>query len=224
VTNRKFLAIRTMCALGSIAAMAALLTPAPALADDEPANRGLESIHQPIVERTDFVFDARTDGGSLPAFEQGRLIGWFDAMNLGYGDRVSIVDGDGANSAVRDSVASLVARYGLLLAGEAPATVGRSGGGQVRLVISRATASVPSCPSWGDRAETDFNNRTGYNYGCAINSNLARMVADPIDLVEGRTTRSDLRVATSSRAIRTYQEKTPTGAGDLKQESAGGAK
>ena len=54
------------------------------------------------------------------------------------------------------------------------------------------------------------------NFGCAINSNLAAMVANPDDLVRGQTSNSDLRTATSTRAIQTYHKKAPTGAGDLK--------
>ena len=211
---------RSSLAGTAVMALAMLFAPSVAEAKDKAISRQLESIHQPVVERTDFVFDARVENARLPMFEQGRLIGWFDAMSLGYGDRVSIADGESANRAVRETVANLVARYGLLLAGDAPANVGNVGTGRVRLVISRATAHVPGCPNWSDRSEIDYNNRTGSGYGCAVNSNLAMMVADPIDLVEGRSSRSDLRVATGNRAIRTYQDKPPTGAGELKQESA----
>ncbi len=48
------------------------------------------------------------------------------------------------------------------------------------------------------------------------------MIADPQDLVDGRTTTTDLRTATGSRAIQTYQSKAPTGAGGLQVMSAGG--
>jgi pilus assembly protein CpaD len=40
--------------------------------------------------------------------------------------------------------------------------------------------------------------------------------------VRGQSSDSDLRTATSNRAISTYREKAPTGAGDLKQLQAGG--
>jgi pilus assembly protein CpaD len=42
------------------------------------------------------------------------------------------------------------------------------------------------------------------------------MVANPDDLVRGQSSDSDLRTATSDRAISTYRNKTPTGSGDLK--------
>jgi pilus assembly protein CpaD len=47
------------------------------------------------------------------------------------------------------------------------------------------------------------------------------MIANPEDLVRGQTTDSDLRTATSNRAISTYREKAPTGSGDLKTLSGG---
>ena len=48
------------------------------------------------------------------------------------------------------------------------------------------------------------------------------MIANPEDLVRGQSGQSDLRTATSTRAIQVYQKKEPSGAGELKQESARG--
>jgi len=47
------------------------------------------------------------------------------------------------------------------------------------------------------------------------------MIANPEDLVRGQTTDSDLRTATSNRAISTYRDKLPTGSGDLKTITGG---
>lgn len=190
-----------------------LVAGTPALA--EPTNRGMESVNQPVVQRTDFVFDAMPDGYSgLTAAEQRRILDWFDAIRLGYGDRVAIAsDGLYGQSAVGQAIGDLVARYGLLLADTAPATAGEAPSGTVRIVVSRAVASVPGCPDWKDRFEADFQGGLSYNYGCATNGNLAAMIANPEDLVQGRETRSDLRTTTSSRAIKAYNSAQPTGAG-----------
>ncbi len=209
-------------ALGcGLAALAFVAMPAEAA----PANRSLDSIHQPVVSRTDFVFDTVADAsGHLSGAERARLLGWFQAIDIGFGDRVAIVDGNGYNaSALRDAVADEVAHYGLLIADDAPQTAGIPANGSVRIVISRATASVPSCPDWNDRSEPNLRGGLSRNYGCAAASNLAAMVADPQDLVEGRSTHSVLRTATSNRAIKAYSEQVPTGAGGaLKAESVGG--
>lgn len=195
----------------SIAASPAMARKAPV----EPANRGLESIRQPVVQRTDFTFDTVADGyGGLSGAEKRRMADWFDAIGLGYGDRVSVAnDGYYGRGGVNESVAALVARYGLLIAEDAPVTAGQPGPGAIRVVVSRATASVPGCPYWNDRAEADYTTGTPRNYGCATNGNLAAMIADPEDLVRGRETRSDLRTATSSRAIKAYRDAAPSGAG-----------
>ena len=59
------------------------------------------------------------------------------------------------------------------------------------------------------------------NYGCAVNSNLAQMVANPDDLVRGQEARgSDSRAVT--KAIKSYRDKSPTGNGELKSESTKG--
>jgi len=189
-------------------------TPATA----EPTNRGMESVNQPVVQRTDFVFDATPDGYSgLSEGEQHRILDWFDAIHLSYGDRVAIAD-DGlyGHSSVASAIGNLVGRYGLLLAGVAPRTAGEAPSGAVRIVVSRSIASVPDCPDWKDRSDSDFQGGLSYNYGCATNGNLAAMIANPEDLVQGRETRSDLRTATSSRAIKVYNDAAPTGAGGLK--------
>jgi pilus assembly protein CpaD len=45
----------------------------------QPTNRSLNSIHQPVVERTSYTLDINTlPGGGVPVSEQRRLAGWFD--------------------------------------------------------------------------------------------------------------------------------------------------
>ena len=46
-------------------------------------NRGLESVHQPVVDRADYALDLATSGGGLARGEQERLIGWFGKRFLG---------------------------------------------------------------------------------------------------------------------------------------------
>jgi pilus assembly protein CpaD len=42
-------------------------------------NRGLESVHQPVVSRSDYAIDLGVSGGALAAGEQQRLAGWMNA-------------------------------------------------------------------------------------------------------------------------------------------------
>jgi len=48
------------------------------------------------------------------------------------------------------------------------------------------------------------------------------MIADPQDLLEGKKGDSETVIATSNKAISTYRETAPTGAGGLQEAAAGG--
>ena len=53
-------------------------------------NRSLYSLNQPVVERTHYTLDVAAGPGGLPIPEQRRLAGWFEALDLDYGDRVAV--------------------------------------------------------------------------------------------------------------------------------------
>lgn len=202
----------------------ALLPLAACGGSDTSFNRGLQSVHQPVVSYTNYTYDVQVDGnGSLSPSEANRLEGWLGSIGIGYGDRISVAsDASYYGRGIRDGIANLVGRRGLLIEEDAAIAVGDAPQGSVRLIVRRASASVPGCPDWSDTAESNGVGSTSRNFGCGINANLAAMVANPEDLVRGQTTLSDLRTATSDRAIKTYREKIPTGSGDLKTITAGG--
>ena len=181
-------------------------------------NRTLYSVHQPVVERTNFTLDASAGGDGLAVSEQQRVSGWFEAMGLGYGDRVSL-DDPTANPALKDDLAALAGRHGLLVTEGSPVTAGYVEPGQARIVVTRSTASVPGCPDWSANNEANEYNATYPGYGCAVNGNLAAMVANPEDLISGQQGTGQTVVTTSTKAIRSYREKAPTGAGDLTEVS-----
>lgn len=185
-----------------------------------PTNTSLYSTKQPVVERTNFTLDVDTNRSGLSVSEQQRLNGWFETMELGYGDRVSVED-PANNPAVADAVNALAGRYGLIVNEVAPTTSGALAPGQARVVVTRSTASVPGCPDWAGKSDSNYLNATSPGYGCSVNSNLAAMVANPEDLLEGQTGTGETVVATGTRAIETYRETAPTGAGGL-QNAAGG--
>jgi pilus assembly protein CpaD len=189
-----------------------------------PTNRGLESTHQPVVERNSFVLDVSTEpGGGLSPTEAHRLAGWFGALALHYGDKLAVDDPTGSGL-TRASVEGVAARYGLLLGETAPVTPGYVSAGTARVVVSRVSASVPHCPDWG--GQSDFNplNATSTGYGCAVNGNLAAMVADKEHLIHGANGTGGTVVMSSTKAIDTYRTAAPSGAGGtaIKKESAGG--
>lgn len=177
-----------------------------------PTNKSLYSVKQPVVERTNFTLDVQTNRGGLPISEQQRVDGWFETMDLAYGDRVSIDDPTN-NPALRTAVGDLAGRYGLLVSEAAPTTTGFIEPGQARIVITRSSASVPGCPDWSAKSDMNYNNATSPGYGCAVNSNIAAMVADPQDLLEGKEGTGETVVATGTKAIDSYRNRAPSGAG-----------
>jgi pilus assembly protein CpaD len=168
-------------------------------------NRSLESLHQPVVEKTNYVLDVTTGPGGMALPEQKRLAGWFDAMNLKYGDRIYI-DDPLASPATRGAVEAVVGKYGMLLSDGAPVTQGYVNAGTARIIVVRSTASVPGCPDWRDNSDTNFANATSHGYGCAVNGNLAAMIADPQHLIKGATGSGQTVVMTSDKAIDAYRE------------------
>ena len=163
------------------------------------ANPTLYSANQPGVSRTNYVFDVRSGYGGLSPDERQRLDGWFASLDLRYGDRLYV---DAADPQLRAEVAALAARYGIVAsAGPSPVV---SGGGASRVVLARSEASVPGCPIWEDE-QVGAPERTSTNYGCATHSNLARMIADPNDLVLGQTPNDVTDSTQSSRTVNAYR-------------------
>ena len=183
------------------------------------ANRSLESVRQPVVSTSQHVFDLTTYGGEISPAELARLGEWADAIGLRYGDQIILEDGSlygssGALAAIRTELSKRGASINAVVS-NASSTIGS---GMMRLRVSRSTAHVPNCPDWSSRYTADPYNSTSSNYGCATNGNLAAMVANPNDLVQGQSA-TDEHTQHGVRAITTYRKKALTGAGELKQNT-----
>jgi pilus assembly protein CpaD len=220
--NAMLPSIRRLC-IGA-ATLCLIVTGAPLEAKQKPLNRGVESVHQPVVTRTDYVLDvAATSNGLVPG-ETDRLAGWFDGLNLGYGDTITIDDPMGWRGAgARDAVGAVVSRYGMLVSHEpAPVTAGHPAPGTLRVVVSHAVARVDGCPDWSHSGDIEVASANMSNYGCSAASNLAAMIANPQDLVEGRSSGQSSDAMISVRAIKAYRDATVTGGGGtaVKQESS----
>jgi pilus assembly protein CpaD len=185
-------------------------------------NRGVESVHQPIVGRANYALDLATSGSALAEGEAARLGGWLASMKLGYGDRLSIDDGGAFNAGVRDDIAQHAARYGVLVSDAAPVTVGAVAPGTARVVVTRSRAEVPGCPDYSRVSQPNFDAHSSSNFGCGVNSSLAAMVANPDDLVRGQDGSAVSDTVSGTKAINTYRAAKPTGEGGLKSESTGG--
>ena len=186
---------------------------------DQP-DQGTASVNVPVVTAASFTFDAAAPGGTLAPGERERLHGFFQSLNVGYGDSI-YVDGSPTDS-VRAQIAQVAGRYGLLVQPGAPITAGDIAPDAVRVVVNRRRAEVPNCPNYSVPSQPNFDNRSMSNFGCAVNSNYAAMVADPVDLIHGREGDSVVDSATSTKAIEMYRKAAPTGAKKLENVSTKG--
>lgn len=187
-------------------------------------NRGVESVHQPMVDRADYALDLGIAGDRLAPGEAQRLTGWLTGLRLSYGDRVAIDDPVSGAPGAHDEVAGVVARFGLLLAPQPPISTTSVGSGTVRVVVSRMQAFVPGCSDWSRDSSIDYEQHTSSNYGCAVNVNLAAMVASPQDLIQGAGADAGADPAVVYKTIESFRKAAPSGAGGtaVKAESAGG--
>ncbi len=114
--------------------------------------------------------------------------------------------------AYRD-VASVIGRYGLLLGQASPITRRPVAPATIRVVVTRARASVPGCPDLRSDTALDWEGKTSSNQGCAINRNLAAMVANPTDLVQGVPGAATSDTETGTRGVKALRAAPPTGRG-----------
>jgi pilus assembly protein CpaD len=180
-------------------------------------DRGVESVNQPVLAHETFVFDAAAPAGVLGPEELGRLDGWFRSLDLAYGDSI-YVDGAYAEG-VRAQVGQLAGRYGMMVLPAAPVTAGAIAPGSVRVVVTRTRAEVPDCPNWSRAAQPNFHNRSMSNFGCAVNGNLAAMVANPEDLFHGQEVGATADTITATKAVDMYRATPPSGSKGLQDVS-----
>lgn len=171
------------------------------VANDQP-DRGVSSVNETVVGRNNYVFDAAAPDGILAPSEATRLDSWFQTLRLKYGDTVYV---DGTSGAARADVERIANNYGMMVASGAPMTTGAVAPGAVRVIVSRTEAFVPGCPNWDRPASPNYSNRAMPNYGCAVNSNLAAMVANPTDLVHGRAGSPVSDSAAGAKAVNLYR-------------------
>lgn len=194
--------------LAFAAALSGCVAGAPAKPD-----RGVATTNIPVVTSVDYVFDAAAPGGALAPGEGERLNAWFQNLGLGYGDSVYVDGAPGERATTQ--VAQIAARYGMLLQAGAPITAGYVQADGVRVVVTRRRAVVPNCPNWARQDQPNYENRAMPGFGCAVNGNLAAMIADPVDLIHGREGTGVGDPTAVSKAVELYRKTAPTGSKGL---------
>jgi pilus assembly protein CpaD len=137
-----------------------------------------------------FVATFPAGGAELAPDERAKLARFLDASLRTGDERITLsppADADRALNArrvdhLRQIVASAAPRR---LVTVAPIADGRLGTGSALVVVGRYVVSTPSCPNWRKPSGIDSANQPSSNLGCANETNLGLMVADPADLVVG---------------------------------------
>jgi pilus biogenesis lipoprotein CpaD len=150
-----------------------------------------------------------TDRATIPASERARLLSFLETVRPAGRDSIRL-EGHADERATElynlelaasrnESVEVLLEEVGFgdlqitaVAFGEAVPAVPSTGPAawrlnrRVELVLERYLVTLPACPDWSRESGTDFSNQPHSNFGCANQTNLGLMVADPKDLVLGR--------------------------------------
>ena len=151
-----------------------------------------------------------TDSSTFPASERARLVTFLETVQPRDRDSIRLeghADERASEAYNRDLAARRAARIEAFLRasgltevpittiafGEAVPALPSTGPAawqlnrRVELVVERYLVTLPACPDWSRESGTDFSNQPLPNFGCATQTNLGLMVAEPKDLVRGRT-------------------------------------
>lgn len=130
------------------------------------------------------------------------------ANDVGYGDVILFDQGADVPTERIDALTAWFLKQGV--------TVGENSGvfgampavGSVMVYVERYTVTTPDCQRWSETSTSNPNNAPSQPFGCASQSNLAAMVANPRDLVTGE--RVGANPDTTRKSVKAYRLK-PTG-------------
>jgi len=147
-----------------------------------------EALKAPRVDYVRLQHEAAFKAGSpdLAGGEAAGLTRFLDQAGVTSEDHVYFEAGDDRLSVARlGRLTRLVAQHGIgarTLPPEANLVPDH-----IRVVVERYVVTPPNCPNWTSPAVGYHGNEPGSNWGCADATNFSLMVADPRDLVIGRT-------------------------------------
>ena len=193
--HRKSISARHWFGVAAVALLAACSNTDPGLIDyaewkqmDPPPR--LEVHDGPVGHAINFA----PGETQLSQAETSAITAFLASENVGPGQNVTL-EAPSAGAAETDRVSQrlvtvrgLLEQQGVTVTMAPPAAPGTLGSDQIHLIASRATVSNPDCPGYNQAVSSyDRFSRPNMNLGCSNEINLGLMVADPRDLVRGRT-------------------------------------
>jgi len=124
----------------------------------------------------------------LTPAEAARLRRLAASGSIGEADRVT-VGAAGPPYVAEQRVASVSAvllGYGVIVTGTQLADVPPN---HAIVEVTRTLVTLPPCPNWSKQSQPDYANAPSSNFGCASETNLGVMAANPTDLAAARTMR-----------------------------------
>jgi pilus assembly protein CpaD len=134
--------------------------------------------------RLDHTVHFNPRAGTADRAELSQLNGFLDSAEAQPGDHILLKASGPLADARRAPIEAMLARRGLkTMRVEAPDAPDDG----VRIEVGRYVVTPPSCPNWSKPPIYDPQNTVSSNFGCATQVNFGLMVAEPRDLLVGRT-------------------------------------
>ncbi len=140
-------------------------------------------------------------GDVLDPIETAALNAFIERNQIGFGDQVAIDTGSFDPTGARQSAIEEHLRLmGIRTALHAPVTHVAPSAASAVLIVDRYVVTSPDCQNWTQDSRANQANAESETFGCANITNLGLMVANPRDLIEGRSegrSREDRAVSAS---------------------------
>ena len=190
-----------------------------------------ESPKKNRVSWAEFHHPVRFAGTSttLARDEQEALLRFLHRVGRGQGVRIVLAAGPSENARValrrETALADFLRGRGYAVSlGELPTGAEFRDSG-ARVTVGRHVVKPPNCPDWSKPATGDPANRVSSNFGCATETNLGLMVADPGMLLRGVDEVGPADGEAVAKGIKSYREgeiEKPPAVTPLELQSGGG--
>jgi pilus assembly protein CpaD len=185
VTKNSISTVYRLAAL-AFAAILAACAPTPKEAQWSGAESPKETKVMFLRQTLDVHFDPGKD--VLSATEEKRIADFVAREDIGVYDDITLASGnaDARGSLATRRAQSVAAYLRTMHLKSAADDKAEAPSDQVSVVVGRYVVVPPNCPDWRKPSDDDPANTTSSNFGCATETNLGLMVADPRDLIEGK--------------------------------------
>jgi len=121
---------------------------------------------------------------SLTSAQASGLAKFMTRNSIHEGDAVTVVDAGNASTLTTARQSAVLAELRAFHIQAASAADPALSADTIRVHADRTVVTAPACPDWSKPEADEPNNLPSSNYGCATETNLAAMIANPADLVK----------------------------------------